>query len=147
MDWHDFLAFRGRELAPGGRMVVVTLGLDDAGEAGFGAVMEALAESLHILVERGTLRPEELRRMAVPTVGRSRKELLAPFAPSGRFEGLSVEHLELCDVEDQFWARYLVDGDPPRSERAGPGSPGPRSSLLSPRPWTPRRGPRCSSKS
>lgn len=112
MDWHDFLAFRGREVAPGGRMVVVTLGLDDAGQAGFGAVMEALAESLHILVERGTLRPEELRRMAVPTVGRSRKELLAPFAPSGRFEGLSVEHLELCDVEDQFWARYLVDGDP-----------------------------------
>lgn len=111
MDWHDFLAFRGRELAPGGRMVVLTLGLDDVGHAGFTGVMQALLESLHTLVGRGTLQPEELHRMAIPTVGRSRKELLAPFAPSGRFEGLCVEHLELFDAEDQFWARYLADGD------------------------------------
>ena len=36
LDWHDFVAFRGRELAPGGRLVVLTLGLDAAGEPGFG---------------------------------------------------------------------------------------------------------------
>ena len=35
----------------------------------------------------------------------------APFAPSGRFEGLSIEHLELFNAEDRFWAQYRTDKD------------------------------------
>lgn len=112
LDWHDFVAFRGRELAPGGRLVVLTLGLDAAGLPGFAGLMQALLASLHRLAEGGVLGPEELSRMVIPTVGRTEKEFLAPFAPSGRFEGLSVEHLELFDAEDLFWSRYLVDRDP-----------------------------------
>lgn len=110
-DWHDFLAFRGRELAPGGRLVVLTLGVDAAGRAGFGGLMEALLAGLRQLVDEGLLSPSELARAVVPTVGRTRAEFLAPFAPSGRFEGLSVEHLELFDAEDRFWSRYSADGD------------------------------------
>lgn len=111
LDWHDFVAFRGRELAPGGRLVVLTLGLDAAGRPGFDGVMQALLSSLQQLVTDGVVQPEELARMVIPTVGRTEKEFLAPFAPSGRFEGLSVEHIELFDSEDLFWSRYLVDRD------------------------------------
>ncbi len=111
LDWHDFVAFRGRELAPGGRLVVLTLGLDASGLPGFAGLMEALLSSLHRLVTAGMVGGEELERMAIPTVGRTEKEFLAPFAPSGRFEGLSVEHIELFDSEDLFFSRYLVDGD------------------------------------
>lgn len=111
LDWHDFVAFRGRELASGGRLVVLTLGLDAAGLPGFAGLMEALLSSLHHLVTVGMVRGEELERMVIPTVGRTEKEFLAPFAPSGRFEGLSVEHIELFDSEDLFFSRYLVDGD------------------------------------
>ncbi len=111
LDWHDFVAFRGRELAPGGRLVVLTLGLDAAGLPGFGGVMQALLAALQHLAGDGMLHPEEVARMVIPTVGRTENEFLAPFAPSGRFEGLSVEHLELFDAEDLFWSRYLVDGD------------------------------------
>ena len=110
-DWHDFVAFRGRELAPGGRLVVLTLGLDAAGLPGFAGLMHALLACLHRLVADGMLDAEELARMVIPTVGRTEKDLLAPFAPSGRFEGLSVEHIELFDAEDLFWSRYLVDRD------------------------------------
>lgn len=111
LDWHDFVAFRGRELAPGGRLVVLTLALDADGKPGFAGVMQNLLAALHDLVDEGMLRPEELRRMAIPTVGRTEKEFRAPFAPSGRFEGLSVEHLELFNAEDRFWARFRTDGD------------------------------------
>lgn len=111
LDWHDFVAFRGRELAPGGRLVVLTLGLDDAGLPGFAGLMQAILAALHGLVDAGTLRPEELTRMVIPTSGRTEKELVAPFAPSGRFEGLSVEHLELFNAEDRFWSRYRANGN------------------------------------
>ena len=111
LDWHDFVAFRGRELAPGGRLVVLTLGLDAAGLPGFAGLMQALLASLQRLVTDGMVHTEELGRMVIPTVGRTEKDCLAPFAPSGRFEGLSVEHIELFDAEDLFWSRYLVDAD------------------------------------
>ena len=36
---------------------------------------------------------------------------MAPFAPSGRSRRLSIEHLEVFDAEDRFWAQYQVDQD------------------------------------
>ncbi len=110
-DWNDFVAFRGRELAPGGRLVVLTLALDADGLPGFAGLMQALLAALHRLVDNGVLRAEELGRMVIPTVGRTEQEFLAPFAPSGRFEGLSVEQVELFEAEDLFWARYAADGE------------------------------------
>ena len=114
LDWHDFVAFRGRELAAGGRLVVLTLGLDAAGEPGFGGLMRAMLTALRRLVADGLLTAQERDRMVIPTVGRAEPDFLAPFAPSGRFEGLSIEHLELFDAEDLFWSRYRVDGDAAR---------------------------------
>ena len=50
-----------------------------------------------------------MHRMCVPIVGRREADFLAPFAPSGRFEQLSIEHLEVFDAEDRFWTQYQVD--------------------------------------
>lgn len=111
VDWHDFLAFRGRELAAGGRLVVLTLGVDGSGRPGFDGALQALLAALRCLVGDRTLTEQELHRMVVPTVARSEKDFVAPFAPSGRLEGLSVEHLEMFDAQDRFWARYRADGD------------------------------------
>ena len=110
-DWHDFLAYRGRELAPGGRLVVLTLSVDAAGGAGFGGLMEALMAGLSRLVDTGVLQPGELHQMVVPTAGRTEKELRAPFSPSGRFEGLAVDKVNAFEAEDRFWARYRADRD------------------------------------
>ena len=49
--------------------------------------------------------------MAIPVLGRSEKELRAPFVPAGRFETLCIERLEVFDGEDRFWDRYVRDGD------------------------------------
>ncbi|MGV0041641.1 SAM-dependent methyltransferase [Mycobacterium colombiense] len=111
LDWHNFVAFRGRELAPEGRLVALTLAADEDGTAGFAPLLDAIVEALDDLARDGLLHPDELRRMAIPTFARAEKDFRAPFAPKGRFEGLMIEHLEMFNAEDRFWARYQLDHD------------------------------------
>ncbi|MEB4210792.1 SAM-dependent methyltransferase [Mycobacterium sp. 94-17] len=111
LDWHNFVAFRGRELAPEGRLVVLTLAADDDDTAGFAPLLDALVEALGDQLRDGLLHSDELRRMVIPTAARAEKDFRAPFAPKGRFEGLMIEHLETFNAEDRFWARYQVDND------------------------------------
>jgi hypothetical protein len=110
-DWNDFVAFRGRELCPDGRLVVLTMALDEDGEFGYRAMNDALYAGLNDQVADGLLHPDELRRMAIPLFARNEKDFRAPFSPKGRFEGLTIEHLEIFNADDRFWARFQSDGD------------------------------------
>lgn len=112
-DWHEFIAFRGRELVPDGRLVVLTLGSDESGEFGMRPLIDTVYATLAEFVDDGSISPVELRAMAIPIVGRSEKELVAPFAPKDRFEGLSVEHLEIADADDRHWQQFQSDQDAP----------------------------------
>lgn len=111
LDWNDFVAFRGRELCPGGRLVVLTMALDDDGEFGYRPLNEALMATLEELAEHGLVRREEMRRMVIPVVARTEKDFRAPFAPRGWFESLTIEHLDMFNADDRFWARYQKDSD------------------------------------
>ena len=111
LDWHNFVAFRGRELAPEGRLVALMLAADEDGTAGFAPLLDAIVETLADQVRDGLLHSDEARRMTIPTFPRAEKDFRAPFAPKGRFEGLMIEHLEMFNAEDRFWARYRVDRD------------------------------------
>lgn len=110
-DWHEFVAFRGRELVPGGHLVVLTMALDDSGEFGYRPLLTAILDTLDELAGAGLLTEDEVRRMCLPAVGRREADFRAPFAPSGRFERLAIDHLEVFDAEDRFWAQYRVDKD------------------------------------
>ena len=110
-DWHEFIAFRGRELCPGGRLVVTTMAIGEDGEFGYRPLLSAMMDGLDELVTDGLLTDDEVTRMCVPTVGRRAADFAAPFAPSGRFERLEIERLEIFDAEDRFWARYRIDSD------------------------------------
>jgi hypothetical protein len=110
-DWHEFIAFRGRELCPGGRLVVMTMAVGEDGEFGFRPLLSAIMDTLGELSADGLLTADEIGRMCIPTVARREADFRAPFAPSGRFERLEIEHLEVFDAEDRFWNRYRVDGD------------------------------------
>jgi hypothetical protein len=109
-DWQEFVAFRGRELAPGGRLVVMTLGIGEDGEFGYWPLLDATVDTLTELAARGITSEDETHRMTVPIVGRRARDFLSPFAPSGTFEKLSIGHLEVFDAEDRFWAQYRLDG-------------------------------------
>jgi hypothetical protein len=110
-DWHEFVAFRGRELCPGGRLVVMTLAIAEDGDFGFRPLMAALVACLDELTAEKLLSKDELHQMSIPIVGRREADFMAPFAPLGRFEQLSIDHLEVFDAEDRFWAEYRSDKD------------------------------------
>jgi hypothetical protein len=110
-DWHEFVAFRGRELCPGGRAVVMTMAVAEDGEFGYRAVFAALMAELGELVSRAVITADEFRSMNIPIVGRRAADFHTPFAPSGRLEQLTIEHLEVFDAEDRFWGQYQKDRD------------------------------------
>jgi hypothetical protein len=110
-DWHEFIAFRGRELSPGGRLVVMTMAIGEDGDAGFRPLLAAMTAGLDELASDGLITVDEVSRMCLPTFGRRARDFTAPFAPSGRFEGLEVEHLEVFDADDRFWNRYRINSD------------------------------------
>jgi hypothetical protein len=110
-DWQEFVAFRGRELSPGGRLVVLTMGTGDDGEFGYRPLFKSMVAELADLVAQGLITEEEVHRMCIPTFSRRAADFLSPFAPKGRFERLEIEHLEVFDAEDRFWTQYQVDHD------------------------------------
>jgi hypothetical protein len=110
-DWHEFVAFRGRELCPGGRLVVLTMAVGDDGEFGYRPLFREMLAELSELVAQGLITEDELHRMCIPTVSRCAADFHTPFAPKGRFERVEIEHLEVFDAEDRFWTQYQVDHD------------------------------------
>ena len=110
-DWHEFIAFRGRELSPGGRLVVMAMGQHEGGQFGLGPLLDALTATLSDLNAQGVITADERHNMTIPVVGRCERDFLSPFAPSGRFERLRITHLEVTDAQDRFWAQYQIDSD------------------------------------
>jgi salicylate 1-O-methyltransferase len=110
-DWHEFIAFRGRELCPGGRLVVLTTAIGDDGEFGHRPLFRCMLAELTDLVAQGLITDDEVHRMCIPMVSRRAVDFLSPFAPKGRFEQLEIEHLEVFDAEDRFWSQFRVDRD------------------------------------
>lgn len=110
-DWHEFVAYRGRELCPGGRAVVMTMAIAENGEFGYRPLFAALMAELAELVSRDIITADELRAMSIPISGRTAADFATPFAPSGSLERLTIEHLEVFDAEDRFWRQYQKDKD------------------------------------
>ncbi|MCV7287207.1 SAM-dependent methyltransferase [Mycolicibacterium wolinskyi] len=108
-DWHEFVAFRGRELSPGGRLVVMTMAVGDDGDFGYRPLFDAVMDTLQELVAERVVSADEVERMTLPIVGRRAADFAAPFAPSGRFEKLSISHLEVFDAEDVIFGQYRKD--------------------------------------
>ncbi len=110
-DWHEFVAFRGRELCPGGRLVVLTMAIGDDGEFGYRPLFGGMLDELAELVAQGLVTDDEMHRMCIPTVSRRAADFHSPFAPKGSLERLTVDHLEVFNAEDRFWTQYQVDHD------------------------------------
>jgi len=110
-DWRAFLTARSLEMRPGARLVVLTMAIDDAGDFGYRPLLQAMYAALLDMRRDGFIAADELRRMAIPTVGRTGAEFAAPFADGGRFLDLTIGHLEVFHGEDRIWAEFEADRD------------------------------------
>ncbi|HLH25963.1 MAG TPA: SAM-dependent methyltransferase [Chloroflexota bacterium] len=106
-DWARFLTCRAGELRPGGQLVVVASGADDAGNSGAESLMDLANEVLQEMVADGTLTAAEYAQMVVPTYYRTLAEWTAPFAAGGTI-GAALELVESAPavLPDAFWPRY-----------------------------------------
>jgi hypothetical protein len=111
LDWERFLRLRALELRRGGRLLVVVPLLNEAGEAGIDEIMDQTNEVISDMIKEGAITSGERERMVVGVVAPQRHEMLAPFASSGQFCGLRVEHCETHEVTDPAWLEYERDGD------------------------------------
>jgi hypothetical protein len=117
LDWESFLAMRSAELRPGGRLVVALPSLDHDGSTAFAAVMDHANAVLSELVVSHAITAEERSRMTLGACPRREQDLLAPFAQTGRFKALVVEHCSTSKPIDSAWIDY--EGDQDRAALAG----------------------------
>ena len=110
-DWEVFLSLRARELRPGGRLVVVLPALPEDGSSGFQNIMDQANAVLGEMVADGAITSEERTRMVIGSYPRRKRDLLAPFERDGRFQGLSLEVIEISELPDAAWTDYEQDGN------------------------------------
>ena len=110
-DWELFLSLRASELRPGGRLVVTLPSLEDDGSTVWRAIMDDANAVLSEMVALGTVGAEERQAMTMANCPRRQKDLLAPFAETGEFHRLIVEHCDTSVAPDAAWAEYERDRD------------------------------------
>jgi hypothetical protein len=59
----------------------------------------------------GLFTAEERTRITIPIGLRTLDEIKAPFAQTGEFSGLKIEHCELVRVSDPYWDEFQQTGD------------------------------------
>jgi hypothetical protein len=112
-DWRTFLLHRAREMRDGARLVVLTMATDDSGDFGFQPLLDMMYATLRGMVQDGVMSADDLTRMAIPTVGRSRRAFAAPFE-RGRYEGLALDRIEIFHGEDRVWNEFESSRDAQR---------------------------------
>ncbi len=110
-DWLAFLKARSTEMRRGAQLVVLTMALDESGSFGYQPLLQAMMNTLAALSDEGFVTADEVQLMTIPTVGRSRTDLMAPFHESGCVGDLSIELIEVFGAEDRIWSEYKRRGD------------------------------------
>lgn len=101
-DWHIFLSRRASELAPGGKLVIVTSLRDEDGLIGAEGIMKLTDQALSEMVADGSLHPAERERMVLPTYYRTEAEFSAPFSDPALGSLLTLEAFHALQQPDPF---------------------------------------------
>lgn len=109
-DWKQFLTMRSRELRSGGRLLTAILARTER-ETGWEGLLDDLWASVTDLVADGYLTLDEAVRLTIPTSLRTIEDIRAPFDADGRYDGVRLEHCEIFQFDDPFWADFEADGD------------------------------------
>ncbi|MCY4589495.1 MAG: SAM-dependent methyltransferase [Alphaproteobacteria bacterium] len=124
LDWERILTSRARDLAAGGRLVLVNFGIDEAGRylgATGGVNMFDMFNTLWAeLRDDGAITSDEYAATNFPQCYRTVDEFAAPFSDPGgpvRGAGLVLEHVETRVVRCPFAVAFGEHGDAARFAR------------------------------
>jgi hypothetical protein len=110
-DWETFLSLRATEIRPGARLVVALPAIPENGLPGFAELLDRANDALAEMVNDSAITVEERHRMVLASYPRTKTELLAPFAATGRFRNLVVEECEVFPALSVGWSEYEIDRD------------------------------------
>lgn len=123
-DWETLLLHRARELAPGGRLVLVNFVRDEAGRylgnTGGVNLFDTFNRLWQGFVAEGAIRAEEYVRMTLPQYYKTVEEFTEPLtdtASAVHRAGLRLEHRETRIVPCPFAAGFRRHGDAARFAR------------------------------
>jgi hypothetical protein len=94
--------------------VILTPSRDSNGLHGTEVLQDHANDVLATLVREGFLSAAERERMVLTAHPKSLGDLMEPFAKTGGFEGLMVEHCDVTPGPDPVWAAYESHKDPAR---------------------------------
>ena len=123
-DWTSFLASRAVDLAPGGRLIVQTVGSEPAADGSEAVtarrLLRAMSEVARDLVGAGALSAEAVERYLLPVYARTVEEALAPLGrPDSPVAGLfDVVACRTAAVANPYLERWQADGDANRYARS-----------------------------
>ena len=109
-DWTRFLAMRGRELLPGGRLLTAFTARTEA-ETGWEWLLGELWASILDLVADRLLDTVEAEKMTIPIGLRRLDDVRRPFSYGETSDGLIAERIELFRIDDPHWPEYERTGD------------------------------------
>jgi len=117
-DWETILLLRARELAPGGRLVLMNFGVDEEGRYlgntdGIN-MFDRFNENWQQFLSDGVITEQEYKGMTLPQYYNSVEEFSAPFKdPSSPVSkaGLRLEHVETRVVRCPFAEDFKSHGD------------------------------------
>jgi hypothetical protein len=109
-DLSNFLAARSVELAPGAKLVSLSMGATPELHGWDWVIGTELWGAARDMAGEGLLTQTELTRFTIPVAGRTEADLEAPFA-AGDFHGLSLDYAKVLDAPDPFWEEFQATGD------------------------------------
>ena len=124
LEWQRLLALRARELVPGGRLCMMSFGIDDNGHhiggTGGVSVFDTFNTLWRELAEEGVISHEEYLRTNFPQVFRTTEQFTAPLhdeKSEAWAAGLRLENIEWRNQECPFARSFEDHRDPERFAR------------------------------
>jgi hypothetical protein len=110
IDWRRFLEARSSEMRRGARLLSAFPGRTAEG-TGWEWLCGELWAAVLEMTRAGLLSNEEQRHINLPVNPRTLEEINTPFAETGLFGGLEIEHVEIIKVADPCWNDFQDTGD------------------------------------
>lgn len=117
-DWQTILLNRAREMAPGGRLVLMNFGVDEQGRylgnTGGINMFDRFNENWQQFLADGVIKQDEYKKMTLPQYYNSVEEFSAPFKDASSpvsQAGLKLEHVETRVVACPFAEDFKSHGD------------------------------------